>query len=59
MILIGRNYTNLQKEISLSPTGLTLLAEMDDCEKKVDLLLKNLSLHEVKNLNKLLDKIRG
>jgi len=48
-----------QKEISISTKGLTLLDEMDDCEKKVDLLLKNLSLLEVKKLNKLLNKIRG
>jgi len=48
-----------QKEISISKIGLTLLAEMDECEKKVDLLLKNLSLGEVKKLNILLDKIRG
>ena len=48
-----------QKEISITTTGLTLLAEMDECEKKVDLLLNNLSLQEVKELNILLDKIRG
>jgi len=53
------SFDRRQKEISISKTGLTLLAEMDECEKKVDLLLKNLSLHEVKELNILLDKIRG
>jgi len=47
-----------QKEISISTTGLALLAEIDECEKKVDLLLKNLSLQEVKELNLLLDKVR-
>jgi len=53
------SFDRRKKEISVSKTGLTLLAEMDECEKKVDLLLKNLSLHEVKELNILLDKIRG
>ena len=47
-----------QKEISISKKGLSLLAEMDECENKVDLLLKNLSIKEVNELNKLLDKIR-
>ncbi len=48
-----------QKQISISTNGLELLAQMDECEKKVDLLLNNLSLQEVKQLNFLLDKIRG
>lgn len=47
-----------QKEISISKKGLALLAEMDECEKKVDSLLKNLSLHEITEINRLLDKIR-
>lgn len=52
------SFDRRQKEISISKKGLVLLAEMDECEKKVDSLLKNLSLDEVKEINRLLDKIR-
>lgn len=48
-----------QKEISITDKGLSLLSKMDDCEKKADSLLKNLTIDEVKELNMLLDKIRG
>jgi len=47
-----------QKQIEITGEGLDLLAQMDDCEKKVDSLLKNLSPEEVRQLNELLDKIR-
>lgn len=65
--LLGKGYVNRkensidrrQKEISISKKGLILLAEMDECEKKVDSLLKNLKLDEVKELNRLLNKIRN
>ncbi len=48
-----------QKNVEITPKGLDLLKQMDACEKKVDTLLSNLSLEEVKQLNMLLDKIRS
>jgi len=47
-----------QKDILISPKGLTLLAKMDVCEKELDKLLKHLSKEDLKILNNLLDKIR-
>jgi len=47
-----------QKEIEITPKGLELIAKMDECERKVDTLLANLSGLEVDQLNKILDKIR-
>jgi DNA-binding MarR family transcriptional regulator len=47
-----------QKDILITEKGISLLLSMQDCEKKSDNLLKNLSLEEVKELNRLLDKIR-
>ena len=47
-----------QKDINITKQGLELLSQMDECEKKVDTLLKNLSQQEVKQLNIMLDKIR-
>ena len=48
-----------QKDVDISDKGLELLAAMDECEKKADTLLSNLTEDEVKQLNTLLDKIRG
>ncbi len=48
-----------QKDIEITKKGLTLLSKMDECEKKVDTLLKNLTIEEVQELNRLLDKIRS
>jgi DNA-binding MarR family transcriptional regulator len=48
-----------QKDIVMTKTGRDLLDEMYECEKKVDALLGNLIPDEVKELNRLLDKIRG
>lgn len=48
-----------QKDLSITQKGLALLDEMFYCEKEVDNLLTNLTLEEVKQLNHLLDKIRG
>ena len=48
-----------QKEIDISEKGLTLLSEMLQCEKEMDLLLGKLSPEEVSELNRLLDKIRS
>ncbi|MEE4259921.1 MAG: MarR family transcriptional regulator [Bacteroidales bacterium] len=48
-----------QKDLEITNKGLSLLTQMDNCEKIVDTLLSNLSLDEVKQLNRLLDKIRG
>lgn len=47
-----------QKEISISKKGLALLSELDISEKKADSMLKNLTLDEVTELNRLLDKAR-
>lgn len=48
-----------QKEIDITEKGLALLSEMIECDKKADMLLQNLTLEEVNELNRLLDKIRG
>ncbi|MCF8296039.1 MAG: MarR family transcriptional regulator [Saprospiraceae bacterium] len=48
-----------QKDIEITDAGLAMLAKMDDCEKETDTVLKNLTLEEVKELNRLLDKIRS
>jgi MarR family transcriptional regulator, multiple gene regulator MgrA len=48
-----------QKEVEITQKGLDLLAGMDDCDDKTDSLLKNLTLEEVQELNRLLDKIRN
>lgn len=48
-----------QKNIEITKKGMELLANMDDCERKTDNLLENLSLEEVAELNRLLDKIRN
>lgn len=48
-----------QKNIEITEKGLTLLARMDDCERKVDTLLRNLTIEEARELNRLLDKIRS
>jgi len=47
-----------QKDISITNKGLELLSKMDDCEKKADTLLVNLTEQEAAQLNGLLDKIR-
>lgn len=47
-----------QKSIEITEKGLALLNSMLECEIKVDTLLENLTLEEVIQLNKLLDKIR-
>lgn len=47
-----------QKEIIITEEGLALLSNTDDCEKKTDTFLKNLSPEEVNELNRLMDKIR-
>ncbi|GET29298.1 MarR family winged helix-turn-helix transcriptional regulator [Prolixibacter sp. SD074] len=47
-----------QKSVKITTKGLELLDKMFICEQKVDTLLKNLSMDEVKQLNYLIDKIR-
>lgn len=47
-----------QKDITISHNGLLLLSDLDSCELKGDLLLKNLNQNEILELNRLLDKIR-
>ncbi len=48
-----------QKAVEITEKGLELLANMLECEKQVDKLLGNLTEDEAKQLNFLLDKIRG
>ncbi|MGE4434552.1 MAG: MarR family winged helix-turn-helix transcriptional regulator, partial [Bacteroidales bacterium] len=48
-----------QKAVEITEAGLQLLSEMLGCERRVDSMLSNLSLEEVTELNRLLDKIRG
>ncbi len=48
-----------QKDITITEKGISLLAEISECENQVDALLKNLTDEEIQNLNSLLDKIRG
>ena len=47
-----------QKDVVITDKGIQLLSGMDDCENTADTLLNNLSLEEVIELNRLLDKIR-
>ncbi len=47
-----------QKSVEITGAGMALLDKMFNCEQKVDKLLKNLTLEEVKELNRILDKIR-
>ncbi len=47
-----------QKSVEITESGLNLLNKMFNCEQKADTLLSNLCLEEVKELNRLLDKIR-
>lgn len=46
------------KSVEILEKGLELLDQLLSCEKKIDSLLGNLSLDEVAELNRLLDKIR-
>ena len=48
-----------KKTVEITEKGLTLLTSMLEAELGVDKLLQNLSEDEVKQLNYLLDKIRG
>ena len=60
--LISRKESSLdrrQKEIEITDKGLNLLSEMIECDKKADQLLQNLTLDEVNELNRILDKIRS
>lgn len=47
-----------QKSVEITGKGMLLLDSMFECEKKADTLLSNLTDAEVKELNRLLDKIR-
>jgi len=47
-----------QKNIEITEKGLALLDAMHECEKKAETLLDNLTPEEVKELNRLLNKIR-
>lgn len=53
------NVDRRQKDVTISKKGLALLNKMTECEEQEDKLLDNLSKDEVKQLNYLLDKIRG
>jgi DNA-binding MarR family transcriptional regulator len=45
-------------DVVISEKGLSLLADLDNQENKLDAILGNLSVEEVRTLNKLLDKVR-
>jgi len=47
-----------QKSVEITEPGVKLLDKMFNCEQKADTLLKNLTIEEVKEFNRLLDKIR-
>ena len=47
-----------QKSVEITEVGSTLLDRMYNCETESDTLLNNLTEDEVKELNRLLDKIR-
>jgi DNA-binding MarR family transcriptional regulator len=48
-----------QKSVEITELGLNLLNSMFECEKTADTLLQNLSVAEIEELNRLLDKIRS
>lgn len=48
-----------QKAVEITEKGIELLSKIDDCERKSDTVLQNLTLDEVIELNRLLDKIRS
>ncbi len=59
--LVSRKTNNLdrrQKSIEITDKGLKMLDKMLVCEKRENTLLKNLTKEEIKELNRLLDKIR-
>ncbi|MEI7420906.1 MAG: MarR family transcriptional regulator [Prolixibacteraceae bacterium] len=47
-----------QKAIEITDKGLALLDSMLECEKAADNLMKDLTLEEIAELNRILDKIR-
>ena len=47
-----------QKEVEITEKGLAIIEKMTDCDVKADTLLQNLNTEEIKELNRLLDKIR-
>ncbi|MDO9510985.1 MAG: MarR family transcriptional regulator [Bacteroidales bacterium] len=48
-----------QKEVEITEKGQAIIEKMTDCDIKADTLLQNLNTEEIKELNRLLDKIRG
>jgi DNA-binding MarR family transcriptional regulator len=48
-----------QKSVEITEKGMELLRDIYNCEMRADTLLSNLSMEEVTELNRLLDKIRG
>jgi len=48
-----------QKTIEITDQGLSLLDSLYECELKADTLLNNLTEDEVKEFNRILDKIRN
>lgn len=64
--LVAKGYINRnecpndrrQKSIGITEKGMALLDSMLPCEKKVDTALSNLTVNEINELSRLLDKIR-
>jgi DNA-binding MarR family transcriptional regulator len=48
-----------QKDLEITEKGVTLISEMGYCEKETENLFRYLTLDEVRQLNHLLDKLRG
>jgi DNA-binding MarR family transcriptional regulator len=48
-----------QKDLEITEKGVALISEMGYCEKETENLFKYLTLDEVRQLNHLLDKLRG
>ncbi len=53
------NYDKRLVDVSITPEGLELLERMDTRNEEMDELLKELSEDEIKQLNRLLDKVRS
>jgi MarR family transcriptional regulator, multiple gene regulator MgrA len=48
-----------QKDLEITEKGVALISEMGYCEKETENLFRYLTLDEVRQLNHLLDKLRG
>lgn len=56
---VENNADRRQKVVEITEQGIDLLSKIDSCERKSDTVLQNLTIDEVTELNRLLDKIRS